>query len=47
MNVVNVFFTPEDVASSKRFTAPKHIDHSRAVTLGNNLKVSEEKHPDP
>lgn len=45
MNVVNVFFTPEDVASSKRFTAPKHIDHSRAVTLCETYAKNNATHP--
>lgn len=43
--VFNVFFTPHDVASGKRFEAPHNIDQTRAMTLCEAYAKSHATHP--
>lgn len=43
--VFNVFFTPQDVTSNKRFEAPRNIDHGQAVTLCESYAKSHATHP--
>lgn len=43
--VFNVFFTPQDVASSKPFEAPHNIDHGQAVALCEGYAKSHATHP--
>ncbi len=45
LNAVNVFFTPEDVASPQPFQAPVHIDHTRAVDLCEAYAKNHSVHP--
>lgn len=41
----NVFFTPRDVASSKKFEAPRNIDHTQALAICETYAKSHATHP--
>jgi len=44
-NAVNVFFTPEDIASPQTFHAPVYIDHAGAVDLCEAYAKNHSVHP--
>lgn len=44
-NVVNVYFSAEDVAAAKTFRAPAHIDRGRAIGLCENHAKRSATHP--
>ncbi|PQV53405.1 hypothetical protein [Paraburkholderia sp. BL21I4N1] len=43
--VFNVFFTPRDVASGKKFEAPRNVDHTQAVAMCEAYAKSHATHP--
>jgi hypothetical protein len=44
-DVVNVYFSPADVGSTKPFSAPGHIDHTKAVDLCEGYAKQHAAHP--